>query len=526
MAMFKKLSGIAVLGLIFTVGCNTEPGGNMQPLTCDDGLEPNNERTGAKRLDPGSAQSGLKVCPGDEDWYVVAMGTGDNLKLNVDLTKYVKGDRPADALVVTVHESTQGAAIVRAPVGATGADLAAELQPGDAGDYYIHVKAVGEGVTQYDLSAVLSAPTQACPAGFHPQNGDCVADGCSDLGFEPNESPEKARVLLPGRYTGLKICSATDQDFFVIAPPAGGGAVTVSLNLTGKGGDLDMYVTDGTLGSTGKWRTMAAATSAGSEDYITNLPVADTKPVYLMVVGDKMAMNTYDLDVIVDPINPKRDCLVDCGAILKMDGAVDASDPTAISAGYYLGTDEEYTYARRDLAMLLQYAFDEVLKKWPGTPPVYQSDIGQADGKTPGVDVGQPRHPTTTHIKGRDCDVAYYSTLGDNDYRIICGDGTDTNGNGRMGKYNDGYFCTTDQNVVDFPKQTYFIAMLMGSPMFRVLGVDETLPDRFVEQADKFVASGELPAWAAYKMASGLGYGNDGGWAFHHHHIHLSLMDR
>src|SRR6185436_7689468 len=120
----------------------------------------------------------------------------------------------------------------------------------------------------------------------------------------------------------------------------------------------------------------------------------------------------------------------------------------------------------------------------------------------------------------------YFQTLPDNDYRIICGDGSDTNNNGVSGNYNDGYFCLTNQNVVDMPRQAYFMSLMMGFPYFRVVGVDQTLPSQLVAAADKLVASGDLPAWAAFKMHSGLGYGAAGGWQFHHHHIHYSANSR
>jgi hypothetical protein len=66
----------------------------------------------------------------------------------------------------------------------------------------------------------------------------------------------------------------------------------------------------------------------------------------------------------------------------------------------------------------------------------------------------------------------------------------------------------------------------MGSPLFRVLGVDETLPQQFADQAYKQQGEGMIGAWAVDRIESGLGYGNDGGWAFYYYHIHFFLMDR
>ena len=58
------------------------------------------------------------------------------------------------------------------------------------------------------------------------------------------------------------------------------------------------------------------------------------------------------------------------------------------------------------------------------------------------------------------------------------------------------------------------------------MGVDQTLPDQFLAEADKQLQAGLIPQWAYDRIESGLGYGEAGGWQFHHHHIHLSLMDR
>ncbi|MSP59738.1 MAG: hypothetical protein EXR72_05240 [Myxococcales bacterium] len=506
----------ALLGMfaaMVVAGCSGEMAAG--PVGCKtDSLEPNDDRKGARRLERG-ATAGLTACAAEEDWYVVALAAGDTLKVNVDF----KG--PPESLRVTIHESTQGAAIAAAVPG--GGGLETSLQPGAAGDYFVHVSA-GMADLPYDLALDVAAAAMQCPAGSHAQSGGCVKDGCDDLGFEGNDDVAHAHALLPGIYKNLKICDSKDRDFYAITGPPGGGVITVGLHLEGSG-DLDLFATDGTV-TGGKFKVLGSASLPVDEDYLTYLPVAGGATVYLMVVGEKGATNDYWLDLTVDPLDPKRDCLTDCGKSIPMAGIDEPLDPMAMIDGYYVGTDPDYAYVRRDLGMWLRWAFGEMVKKWPEVQPVYLSDISQENGKTPGVDVGRPRHPTTTHVNGRDCDIAYYQTLPDNDYRIICGDGTDHNGNGQKGKFNDGYFCTTTKNVVNMAQQVWFLALLMSHPLFRVVGVDEKLVDALFAQAEKYVAAKELPAWVQTRFDYGLGYGNDGGWAFHHHHIHLSLGDR
>jgi hypothetical protein len=139
--------------------------------------------------------------------------------------------------------------------------------------------------------------------------------------------------------------------------------------------------------------------------------------------------------------------------------------------------------------------------------------------------VGSPRHPTTTHVRGNDVDVAYYQTDGASNYQIICGPGTDTNGNGSGGTYNDGQFCTTNSNVVDIPRQTWFLAKLAESPSFRVVGIDQTLVTAIRAEALRLYNAGDIGAAQYRRITDGLGYGSAGGWQYHHHHIHLSLYE-
>jgi hypothetical protein len=504
----RKVQLVALVGALFASACGG-PSFPPNDATCGDAAEPNNLPGEAAA---GGVLTGLRACAGDHDRYLVTLGKpDDDLQVRITATQ-----GSVAALLVSVRKD--GAVV--ANLVASGDKIDETLHPG-AGEYEVLIENPGPDTVTYDLIA----RALTCPEGLRRENGACIAGGCGAGVLEPNEDVPGAIGILPGTYRGLGICQAGDRDFFALSPPPGGAAVTVSLRLTGAGGDLDMYLTDGTMNGS-RYRTLGVAQGDGSEDYMVNVPVPDGAPVYLVVVGVQDATNDYDLEVVVDPINPKRDCLNDCATLVPMWGATDPDDPMALIDGYFVGTDAEYAFARRDMAMLLHSAFAEVAKKFPGTNPVYLSDLSQADGKTPGVDVNQPRHPTTTHVKGRDVDVAYFQTGPDNDYRIICGDGTDRNGNGRKGKFNDGYFCTTDQNVVDVPRQTYFMAMLMGSPLFRVLGIDQTLPDLFFGEVDRMVSAGELPAWASARMHDGLAWGDAGGWAFHHHHIHLSLFDR
>lgn len=209
-----------------------------------------------------------------------------------------------------------------------------------------------------------------------------------------------------------------------------------------------------------------------------------------------------------------------CTDIIQMPGSFDASSAQAIADGYYIATEPRYSFLRRDLTMLLRYAACEVAVRFPGGRPIGLSDLSQADGRTPGTDAGAPRHPTTTHT-GSDMDLAYYQTDGANEPQIICGDGTDRNGNGSPGRYNDGSFCTTETNIIDWPREAYWFAKLSVTPLVRVFGIDQTLFDDFTRELGALHTSGVMSD-AEFARASILGYGAAGGWQYHHHHSHMS----
>ena len=219
---------------------------------------------------------------------------------------------------------------------------------------------------------------------------------------------------------------------------------------------------------------------------------------------------------------PDWRCTTGCADIVPFPGSFDASSAEAIASGYYIGTEKRYAFLRRHIVLVVQYAACEVKRRFSGTAPLALQDMSQADGKTPGTDVGSPRHPTTTHT-GSDIDISYYQTDGANDVQIICGDGSDTNANGVAGRYNDGYFCTTNKNIVDWGREVWFFAKLAETPRARVFGIDQTLPDHFTTGADELRTKGDVDA-ATFARMTTLGYGAAGGWQFHHHHSHMSYL--
>ncbi len=212
-----------------------------------------------------------------------------------------------------------------------------------------------------------------------------------------------------------------------------------------------------------------------------------------------------------------------CDDIVPVPGVLDPQDPAAVAAGYYIDTRREYAYLRRDLVMLLQWSTCQMRERFPEIGPLGLADLTQADGRIPGSDVGNTRHPSGTH-DGSDLDLAYYQTDGLSDAQIICGDGSDDNPNGTRGRYNDGEFCTTEQNIVDIEQQVFFMALMAQHPGWRIVGIDVTLADDVEEEVARLRSSGVISPVVRDRLQS-LGYGRAGGWQFHHHHIHVSYFD-
>ena len=67
----------------------------------------------------------------------------------------------------------------------------------------------------------------------------------------------------------------------------------------------------------------------------------------------------------------------------------------------------------------------------------------------------------------------------------------------------------------------YLMALLMRSPIIRVIGVDPAVVDPILAAAEAQVTAGVLTQEDRDHFDVYLAYGE--GWPMHHHHMHLSL---
>ena len=356
---------------------------------------------------------------------------------------------------------------------------------------------------------------------------------CAASGYEPNDDFDAAAPAPIGLTLGLEI-TRNDFDFFSLSVPAGQMA-TVEAIFDHAQGDLDLSVftaarecvggrlppacewTDGTFDDGHEALAVVNATSVGAIDSLWRLAGASGVP------------NTYNLAVRLAPwvdassctaVFPADVCEGRPGGVI---GLIQFPAPIGdfLPASYRFETPANYRWARRELVMLVRHALYRTGNQFPGTKPLGIGDIAQRDGLTPGYDIGNLRHPESTHDQGGNIDLAYYTTLARdgvipfNQLRIVC----DAN----QGS-NDGSFCTdtaSTSHVVDLEREVYFLAQLFDSPRVRVIGVDRVIGPLLRAEAQRQRDLGLISEVAFGAFQSRLAFGD--GWQFQHHRVHVSL---
>ncbi|WP_155798445.1 PPC domain-containing protein [Sorangium cellulosum] len=395
---------------------------------------------------------------------------------------------------------------------------------------------LGELCVSDDVACSPDVPSGWCPEGERCDDGVCRKDvsACESGGdvLEPNDAPGAAVSAPAGVTEGLTVCEG-DEDWFRIVVPEG-TIVRVGIQLSDPAGDLDLVAYDGEgrllgsrYGEQYPYSYRDQETDIEAYGFYSERGGAE----YLVrVVGHEGAQNTYRLDVTSYPYVDGPSCVSagfsfdDCagfgdGGSGLLPFPFPDPDDSVVGGGYVWETFSNYRFARRELIMLVRDALSETLGAFPGTTPLSLIDVCQIDGVTPGYDIGDPRHPESTHDQGGNIDIAYFQTDGSNDGEIICGDGS---------KHEDGYCSSAAKrnHIVDLERQAFFMARLFRSPRTRVIGVDKILAPFLSKTAARLNA---LPARDPRRITDAelasfsdrMAYGS--GWPYHHHHIHLSM---
>lgn len=398
---------------------------------------------------------------------------------------------------------------------------------------------LGERCVSDKVACSPAVPSGWCPDGATCHGGVCRKEGaatstCDEGGdvFEPNDDLGSAARLTSGASWDLSVCEG-DEDWFRIVVPAR-TIVRVGVRFTHAEGDLDLVAYDGEgrlLGSRyGDQYPYSYRNQETDTEYYGFYSERGGAEYFLRVVGYDGGQNAYRLEVTSYPYVDGPSCtgagfsFEECAGLGNGGSGLlpfpfPDPDDSVVGGGYVWETFSNYRFARRELIMLVRDALAETMRAFPGTTPLSLIDVCQIDGTTPGYDVGQPRHPKSTHDQGGNIDIAYFQTDGANNAEIICGDGS---------RHEDGYCSSAAQrsHIVDLERQAFFMAKLFRSPRTRVIGVDKVIApflsrtaaelNRLPANDPRKITDRELASFSD-RMAYGAG------WPYHHHHIHLSM---
>ena len=218
---------------------------------------------------------------------------------------------------------------------------------------------------------------------------------------------------------------------------------------------------------------------------------------------------------------PPRDCLGrGCAALVQF--------APAAGPGYEdVPLDDERTpatstsYVRRDLMMAIQHATATVAcvaRTWPGGlgAPLALGDGSDRAGATPGTAQARPRHPPSTHVDGRDLDLAYYQLdQPDNHLRAICD---------HVVAGVDQRHCVGPPRHLDAARTALLIGVLLESPRVRTIGVDAAAAPALEAALRDHCRAGRVGAAACPPTRLSYEPVDRGrGWFYaHHNHLHVA----
>jgi len=375
-----------------------------------------------------------------------------------------------------------------------------------------------------------------CPEGSacKGDEGFCV-DGwtnepfeCTDQQFEVNDVLGQAHLLdAPGSWDGVQLCTG-DEDWYSVEMP-NATLITLGIEFQHILGDLDLlaYDSGGNFLGSRLWLESYGAQGRHSEtgsEFLSVMSLSGVDSSAFRVRGWAGATGTYKLQTRSTEWRDGLKCTdffsgEECAGyngtqrgILYQFPFADPDDPY-VGAGYTFDSYANYRWLRRELIMLVRYAIHETQKRFEGTGPIGLIDMADIDGITPGFDVGDPRHPESTHDQGGNLDIAYYQTDGDSSADAVCGPNNTAH---------NGYFCTSTTNhIMDVPRTAYFMAMLNRHTRMRVIGVDKLLAPLIIAELSRQQEAGWISSTLRTTTVNRMAYGD--GWPFHHHHMHVSM---
>jgi hypothetical protein len=377
------------------------------------------------------------------------------------------------------------------------------------------------------LFGAVSVAGLVCLAGCNPPATDYnndddderaplppLPDFVDDCREDANDTVEDAAGLIAENrqtYEGIELCD-NDRDYYRIdVPPQRWISVEMTIYGLGNsfdGTDFDMWEVD----EDGDRLWASASDRLKYERLAFYNPTDEPVAHYLLIEGSETD-GVYDLIVRRTRFHEG----VDCDDLLGDEDPDDESGPcnrimqfpqmNDASEGLFVEHPPYWSNLRREIIYLVRYAAQATAAEFSDTNPLATLDMSERDGSTPGTSQGRLRHPEGTHVNGNDIDIAYYQTGENNNGREVC--------------RNDGYFCTSDPDILDVARTAYFTARLFDNPHVRVIGMDTRVIGMLQDEAWDLVDDGILSERDAQILnGNGIAYGD--GWPFHHHHMHFS----
>jgi PKD repeat protein len=239
----------------------------------NDRFEPNDGRTNAERISPGTYDD-LQIVDGESDYFAV------DLDANEEITAETVFDHSTGDLDLALRDPSGNA--IQTSVSTTDDETVSAVAD-EAGTYYIEVYGYIEASAPYSLS-VSTTDTDG-------GDGD-DGDGTPEDRFEPNDQLSTAASPGPGTYEGLRI-TEDDIDVFAVEIEAS-QTLTASAQFDHSVGNLELAIGNSSGG------LVDASTSTTDDESVSVTP--DEPGTYYVVVGSAEGEETapYTLSLSTD----------------------------------------------------------------------------------------------------------------------------------------------------------------------------------------------------------------------------------
>lgn len=266
-----RISTSGALSLDYSL--ELEVGGGI--VSCsDDGMEENDSRSSAALIGFSNLE-GLKLCPGDIDWYRFTLDTGDDLLVRLASESLSK-------ISGALFDPNQ---ILLAETGDGG-----RLEVNQAhvsGSYYLRIKA-----DEVDTGANYSLR-------FEHTAG---ASTCTDDGLEDNDTAQEAVAISEDGETGLLLCEG-DEDWFYL-DLSGGDTLWVTFFADSPDAELAIMADNGST-------TLAVGEVIGEYiDALLEIPVSGRYYIRISPAAQADQLE-YDLYVLVESAPPCDDDIME-----------------------------------------------------------------------------------------------------------------------------------------------------------------------------------------------------------------------